>query len=87
MSCCIKFTDETAFLLHIASHEVTSLTKCTICYRPFKTAADICMHFVKYHKTYLTTGIKDQGDIGDSDRVSDLLHSLHFDNYFKVLGK
>lgn len=72
LSCCVKFTDETSFLLHIASHEVSNVNRCHLCVTAFKSAADICMHMVKYHKLYLTTGTKTDEDdtVVDSDQVS-----------------
>ncbi|XP_067935853.1 zinc finger protein 845-like isoform X2 [Watersipora subatra] len=69
LSCCIKFTKETNFLLHIASHEVTNVGKCSLCAASFKSAADICMHMVKYHRNFLMNGTKEGGSQDDSDKV------------------
>ena len=68
----MKFTDETSFLLHVASHEVNNVNRCHLCMTGFKSAADICMHMVRYHKLYLTTGTKSARDenVIDSDQVS-----------------
>lgn len=70
----MKFTDETSFLLHVASHEVSNVNRCHLCMTSFRSAADICMHMYKYHKLYLTTGTTSSLDESfvDSDQVCTL---------------